>query len=903
MSNIDKGPSAIPSHMLEFEDTWENKPAEGANRNKAEGRPRSQEVDLARIQTEPKFNLAKYINLGKGLDSRARIERDGSIVISLNLKESLPDLTSDHVNDEVEEFAVDRSRQRHVPKMSIVVQIVGSRGDVQPYVALGKRLLEDGHRIRIASHETFRSFVEEAGLEFFDIGGDPRELMSYMVKNPGLIPGVESLTNGDIGRKRKMLAEMMEGCWRSCHAPCPKTGRTFAADAIISNPPAFAHVHCAEALGIPLLLSFTMPWSPTTEFQHPLVNIQDSNAKKGMTNYLSYALADILTWQGIGDIVNKFRSRTLNLKSLNIRTGPSLVDSFKIPWTYCMSPALVPKPRDWKSHIDVVGFYFLDLATSYKPPDDLAAFLAAGDAPVYIGFGSVVVDDAAAMTSTIFEATKKAGVRALVSAGWGGLGGVQVPPHIFILSNIPHDWLFAKGRVAAVVHHGGAGTTAIGLANGRPTVVVPFFGDQAFWGNMIHRAGAGPAPIHHESLTVDNLCEAIRFAVSPSAQAAAGRMAEQIKNEDGVSAGVHSFYRHLPLNNMACDLDPTRLAVWWSTEYCLKLSGFAAQVLADAGKLDMSTLDLHRPKEYGPAKKTVTDPVSGTATEIFWTITNYSEGIMNIFMSPTKGIVQTVVAIPKGVVKIVSSIHTGFHNLPEMYGSEVRPVGQVTDFSSGVKEAGKGLYYGYYDAITGLVTEPWKGGQKEGFLGVIKGAARSYGNATIRPAAGIVGVIKHPMKGAIKSFQSQFQKDKENVQYQTRVADGRLAVKEASARDKEMIRKNFEEAKPGTKERQGRYAKLATKVLYQEQGQEDWNAAGESHSSSSALPQPSQGSFSTHNSQPLSSDLPRPALSSSTISLSDSRLAENRTSSPAIGAEEAYQRDLELALKLSLEDQ
>lgn len=145
-----------------------------------------------------------------------------------------------------------------------------------------------------------------------------------------------------------------------------------------------------------------------------------------------------------------------------------------------MSPALVPKPRDWKNNIDVVGFYFLNLATDFKPADDLAKFLADGPPPVYIGFGSVVVEDSAVMTKTIFDAVERAGLRALVSAGWGGLGGVDVPSNIFILGNVPHDWLFE--HVCAVVHHGGAGTTAIGLKKGKPTLVVPFFGDQPFWG-------------------------------------------------------------------------------------------------------------------------------------------------------------------------------------------------------------------------------------------------------------------------------------------------------------------------------------------------------------------------------------------------------------------------------------
>jgi UDP:flavonoid glycosyltransferase YjiC (YdhE family) len=131
--------------------------------------------------------------------------------------------------------------------------------------------------------------------------------------------------------------------------------------------------------------------------------------------------------------------------------------------------------------IDVVGFFFLDLATKYKPPQDLLDFLAAGPPPVYIGFGSIVVDDPEAMTQTIFDAVTAAGVRAIVSKGWGGLGrdqGLSVPDNVYIIGNCPHDWLFL--RVSVVVHHGGAGTTAAGLKAGKPTIVVPFFGDQPF---------------------------------------------------------------------------------------------------------------------------------------------------------------------------------------------------------------------------------------------------------------------------------------------------------------------------------------------------------------------------------------------------------------------------------------
>src|SRR5436305_14366449 len=179
------------------------------------------------------------------------------------------------------------------------------------------------------------------------------------------------------------------------------------------------------------------------------------------------------------------------------------------------SPALIPKPRDWGNHINISGFFFLELATGYTPPPDLADFLAAGPPPVYIGFGSIVVDDPNAMTKMIFEAVRKTGQRALVSKGWGGLGAdeIGVPDGVFMLGNVPHDWLFKY--VSCVVHHGGAGTTAAGISMGKPTVIVPFFGDQPFWGSMVARAGAGPQPIPYKHLTADALAAAITKALEP----------------------------------------------------------------------------------------------------------------------------------------------------------------------------------------------------------------------------------------------------------------------------------------------------------------------------------------------------------------------------------------------------
>ncbi|KAG2020981.1 glycosyltransferase family 28 domain-containing protein [Coprinopsis cinerea AmutBmut pab1-1] len=330
-----------------------------------------------------------------------------------------------------------------------------------------------------------------------------------------------------------------------------------------------------------------------------------------------------------------------------------------------MSPALVPKPKDWRNNVDVVGFYFLDLATEYEPSPELADFLSRGPPPIYVGFGSVVVDDPIALSKIIFEATAQAHVRVLLSSGWGGLGSEDVPPHVFMLGNIPHDWLFSNDRVAAVVHHGGAGTTAIGIAKGRPTVIVPFFGDQAFWGDMVYRAGAGPRPIPKAELTVKKLRDAIVFALSASAKASAQNLADRIALEDGVRSGVASFYKHLPLNDMSCDLDPSRIAVWWSSQYCMKLSAFAAQVLADAGLLLMDSLQLHQTKSYS-LKKQVSDPVPNGANAKFWTIThNGSNTLSEMLTSPIQKFVNTTSTIPTTIMKSISTVQERLPNIPD----------------------------------------------------------------------------------------------------------------------------------------------------------------------------------------------------------------------------------------------
>jgi UDP:flavonoid glycosyltransferase YjiC (YdhE family) len=245
----------------------------------------------------------------------------------------------------------------------------------------------------------------------------------------------------------------------------------------------------------------------------------------------------------------------------------------------------------------VSGFYFLSLASDYTPPDDLLEFLSAGSTPIYVGFGSIVVDDPAQMTQTIFDAVRKSGQRALVSKGWGGFGGegVNIPEGVFMLGNIPHDWLFQ--HVSCVVHHGGAGTTAAGIAHGRPTVVVPFFGDQTFWGSMVARAGAGPEPIPYKDLDADKLAEGISKALQPTTLEKAHQLGEKIRHERGVETGVESIYKHLDMETLRCQLVPHHVAVFRVKRTQIRLSALAVAVLDAEGLLGLDDVKLWVPAQ------------------------------------------------------------------------------------------------------------------------------------------------------------------------------------------------------------------------------------------------------------------------------------------------------------------
>ncbi|KAB2636516.1 sterol 3-beta-glucosyltransferase UGT80A2 [Pyrus ussuriensis x Pyrus communis] len=422
-----------------------------------------------------------------------------------------------------------------IPPIQIVMLIVGTRGDVQPFVAIGKRLQDYGHRVRLATHSNFKEFVLTAGLEFYPLGGDPKVLAGYMVKNKGFLPSGPS----DIPIQRNQLKEIIYSLLPACKEADMDSGIPFKADAIIANPPAYGHTHVAEALKIPIHVFFTMPWTPTSEFPHPLSRVKQTTGYR-----LSYQIVDSLIWLGIRDMINDLRKKKLKLRPVTYLSGSQGSDS-DVPYGYIWSPHLVPKPKDWGPKVDVVGFCFLDLASNYEPPELLVKWLEAGDKPIYIGFGSLPVQEPQKMTQIIVEALEKTGQRGIINKGWGGLGELAEPKDfIYLLDNCPHDWLFLQCK--AVVHHGGAGTTAAGLKAACPTTIVPFFGDQPFWGERVHARGVGPAPIAVDEFSLPKLVDAISFMLDPRVKERSVELAKAMEKEDGVTGAVKAFFKHLP---------------------------------------------------------------------------------------------------------------------------------------------------------------------------------------------------------------------------------------------------------------------------------------------------------------------------------------------------------------------
>lgn len=256
-------------------------------------------------------------------------------------------------------------------------------------------------------------------------------------------------------------------------------------------------IHIAEALKIPYFRAFTMPWSPTRAYPHAF-GVMNSKMG-GKWNRYSYHVFDWAFWQSTAGQLNRFRTRTLGLP----KTTFAALRTYEVPFLYNFSPSVVPPPLDFGPQIHITGYWFLDEGKVYTPPAALVAFIAKARADgkklVYVGFGSVTVDDPTAVTRAVSEAVEDADVRCILCKGWSDRldkkdasePEIPLPDTIFPIKAAPHDWLFAQ--VDAAVHHGGAGTTGASLRAGKPTVIKPFFGDQHFFASRVDDLGVGIA--------------------------------------------------------------------------------------------------------------------------------------------------------------------------------------------------------------------------------------------------------------------------------------------------------------------------------------------------------------------------------------------------------------------------
>ena len=207
---------------------------------------------------------------------------------------------------------------------------------------------------------------------------------------------------------------------------------------------------------------------------------------------------------------------------------------------YGFSEHVVPRPADWPDAAQITGYWFLD-QPEWRAPDALRAFIDAGPKPVYIGFGSMVSTHAEQFTATVRDAVRRSGQRAVLATGWGGLAGEEgaQDEQMFVTRSAPHDWLFP--RMAAAVHHGGAGTTAAAVRAGIPSVIMPFYGDQPFWARCLQREGAAPTALDRKHLSAEALANAIHSAMQEPMRRAAAALGERVRAEDGVRSALRSL--------------------------------------------------------------------------------------------------------------------------------------------------------------------------------------------------------------------------------------------------------------------------------------------------------------------------------------------------------------------------
>lgn len=415
--------------------------------------------------------------------------------------------------------SLSRDRDSHSRRISI--HTLGTRGDLQPYLALAVGLKAAGHQVLIAAPSQYQALVGGHGIGFAHLPGEFLALMetpeakAAMGGSAGFTAGFKMLSRFKPIARRQLTAE-----WRAAEQ--------FQPELIIYHPKAIGAPHIAQKIGCPAVLASPLPgFTPTNAFASPMLPLRSVGPLNRKSHAVMASGGEFLFRTMIAD----WRVGELGLgkRSQSLRPAATL---------YAYSPSVLPRPSDWPPDVAVTGYWFLDDDPEWSPPDALQAFLAAGDQPVYIGFGSMPGIDPDGLTRTVLEAVKRSRSRAVIATGGGALQ--RQSGHgddVCFIEGAPHAKLFPM--MAACVHHGGAGTTGASLRAGKPTVICPFFGDQPFWGRLVHSLGAGPPPTQANTLTPDGLAHAIwKARFDPAYREVATRIGNAIAAEDGVANAV-----------------------------------------------------------------------------------------------------------------------------------------------------------------------------------------------------------------------------------------------------------------------------------------------------------------------------------------------------------------------------
>lgn len=415
--------------------------------------------------------------------------------------------------------------------MRILLIGYGSRGDVQPLVVLGVGLKQAGYDVAIGAGVNFRDMVIDAGLGFEPFQTDIEALMNSEI---GKAWANKSSGNSlaEARNTKRMADSHVNGMGEALYEMAKQY------DVLVSGLMVFMVVErVAQKLGKKHITINFAPFTPTREAHATLVPIapRRNSFLNRWAGYMGQYFIYWTTEAASNRYIKSIGGETMTFKKFLHAYNR------EIPVIHAISPSVMPKPADWDDKKYVTGYWLPDRVDGWTPAPELAQFLASGERPIYIGFGSMPNTDPQGLIDRIVEAFTKTGKRAIISSGWAGLDADSLPDNIFLLKgSIPHNWLFSQ--TAGVIHHGGAGTTAEGLRAGVPQAIVSHFADQPYWGDRVHDLGVGVKYVRHHKLTAEWLIDAItRMTSDREMQDKAKRLSAIIGQEDGVKETVRVF--------------------------------------------------------------------------------------------------------------------------------------------------------------------------------------------------------------------------------------------------------------------------------------------------------------------------------------------------------------------------